>query len=52
MISHFEHDLDNKTFSLKDQGKGDEIDTLENRTKICFKIIMNAEGPIRGNLYD
>ena len=32
-IAKFEQDLYNKIFSLQDQGKGDQIDTLENRSK-------------------
>ena len=33
MIALFKQDLYNKNFTLKDQGKDDPIDTLENRIK-------------------
>ena len=33
MIAQFKQDLYNKKFSLHDQGKCDEIDTLQNGTK-------------------
>ena len=39
MIAQFKQDLYNKNFSLQDQGKDDEIDTLENRIKIWLNII-------------
>ena len=52
MISQFKHDLYSKNFPLQDQGKDDEIDTLENRIKIWLNIISNAKGPKPDNLYD
>ena len=33
MIAQFKQDLYNKNFSFQDQGKDDEIDTLDNRIK-------------------
>ena len=33
MIAQFEQDLYNENFSLQDQGKDNEIDTLDNRIK-------------------
>ena len=49
MIAQFEQDLYNKNFSL--QGKGDQIDTLQNR--IAFWLNINNMGsPIPDNLFD
>ena len=31
VIAQFKHDLYNKKFSLQDESKGDQIDTLQNR---------------------
>ena len=52
MIAHNKQDLYNKFFSLQDQGKVDEIDTLENRIKLWLSIISNAQGLVPDNLYD
>ena len=52
MKAQFEQDLYNKIFTLQDQGKEDEIDTLENRIKFSINIISNAEGSVRDNFYD
>ena len=42
MIAHFKQDLCNKSFTLQDQAKDGEIDTLENRIKFWNNIISNA----------
>ena len=34
MIAQFEQDLYNKIFSLQDQGRVDQIDSLQNRIKV------------------
>ena len=52
MIAQFKQDLYHKKFTLEDQGKDDEIDTLDNRFKIWLKIIKNARGPVPDNLHD
>ena len=52
MISQFKQDLYNKNFSLQDQSKDDEIDTLENKIKFRPNIISNAQGAVPDNLYD
>ena len=52
VIARFKQDLYNKNFTLQDQGKDDEIDTLENRIKFWTIIISNAQGPVPDNLYD
>ena len=52
MIAHNEQDLYNKIFSLQDQGKDDEIDTLKNRNKFWLSINSNAQGPVSDNLDD
>ena len=41
MIAQFKQDLYNKNFTLRDQGKDDEIDTLENTIKFLTNIISN-----------
>ena len=51
-LTYFEQDLYNKNFTLQDQGKEDEIDTLENRIKFWINIINQDQGPIPENLYD
>ena len=51
MIARFKQDLYNKNFTLQDQGKDDEIDTLEKRIKFWLSI-SNAQGPVPDNLYD
>ena len=52
MLSQFEQDLYNKNFSLQDQGKDDEIDTFQNRSKFWFNSLNMGEEPITDNLYD
>ena len=52
MIAQFKRDLYNKNFILQDQGKDDEIDTLENRNKFWIFINSNARGPVPDNLCD
>ena len=52
MIAQYKQDLYNKYFTLQDQGKDDEIDTLENRIKFWIYIISNDQGSIPDNLYD
>ena len=52
MISQFKQDLYNKNFSLQDQGKDDEIDTLQKRIKFWLNIINMGEGPIPDYLSD
>ena len=51
MIAHLKQDLLNKSFSLQDQGKGDQIDTLLNRIKFWLNVI-DMGGPIPDNVYD
>ena len=51
MIAQFKQDLYNKNFSLQDQGKGDQIDSLQNRIKFWLDII-DMRGPIPDNLCD
>ena len=51
MIAQLKQDLYNKSFSLQDQGKGDQIDTLQNRTKI-WPNITDMGGPIPDNLFE
>ena len=50
MIAQFKQDFLNKNFSIQDQGRGDQIDTLQNRIKIWFNII-DMGAPIPDNLY-
>ena len=52
MIAQFEQDLYNKNYTLRDQGKDDPIDTLENRIKFGIIIISNDQGSVPDNLYD
>ena len=52
MIAHFKQDFYNKSFIFQDQGKEDEIVTLENRIKISLEILSNAQGSVPDNLYD
>ena len=52
MITQFKQDLFNKNFTLQNQAKDDQIDTLEKRTKFWINIISNAEGPVPDKLYD
>ena len=51
MIAQFKQYLCNKNFGLHDQGKGDQIDTLQNRIKLWPNII-DMGGPIPDNLYE
>ena len=51
MIAQFKQDLYNKNFTLQDQGKDDETDTLENRIKFWINIISNEQGSVPDNLY-
>ena len=51
MIAQLKQDLYNKSFSLQDQGKGDQIDTLQDRKKFWLKI-LDMGGPIADNLWD
>ena len=52
MIAQFKQDLYNKNFTLQNQGKDDEIVTLENRIKFWLNIISFTQGPVPDNLYD
>ena len=52
MMTQFKQDLYNKNFTLKDQGKDDSIDTLENINKFWINIISNDQGPAPDKLYD
>ena len=52
MIAQFEQDLYNKNFTFQNQGKDDEIDTLENRIKFWINIISHDQGPIPESFYD
>ena len=52
MIAQFKQDLYNKNYALQDQGKDDEIDTLENRIKFWINNISNDQGSVPDNLYD
>ena len=51
MIAQFKQDLYNKNFSFQDQCKDVEIDTLENRNKLLFKIIDDTGGPMPDDIY-
>ena len=51
MIALFKKDLHNKIFSLQDQVKKDENDTLQKRIKFWFNVI-DMERPIPNNAYD
>ena len=52
MIIQFKQDSCNKNFTLQDQSKDDDIDTLENRIEVWININNNDEGPIPDNLYE
>ena len=52
MIAQFIQDLYNESFTIQDQGKADEIDSLENRIKFWPNIICKAQGPVPDNLYN
>ena len=52
IIAQFKQDLNTKNFSLQDQGKDDEIDTLENRIIFWVYNISNAQRPVPENRYD
>ena len=49
MIAQFKRDLYNKNFSLQDQGKCDENDTLGKRIK-NWLLVIECEGPILDNI--
>ena len=51
MIAKFKQDLYNENFSLQDQGKCDENDTLQERIEIWFHVIEWG-GPITDIVYD
>ena len=50
MIAYFKQELYNKTFSLQDPTKGDQIVTLQNRINFWLNLI-DMGGPIPDNLY-
>jgi len=52
MIIQFKQDLYNKNFNLQDQGKGDEIDTLQNRIRFWLNVIDDTGGPIPDDIYN
>ena len=52
MIAQFKQGLYNKNFTIQDQGKDDEIDTLQDRIKFWINIISNARGPVPDIFYD
>ena len=52
MIAQFKQDLYNKNFTLQDQAKDGEIDTLVKRIKFLINNISNARRPVPDNLYD
>ena len=45
MIAQFKQDFYNKKFSLQDQDKDDQIDTLQNKIKFWPKDIDDTGGP-------
>ena len=52
MIAKIKQDLYNKSFSLQDQGKSDENDTLQNRNKFWLNVIDDTGDPLPDNLND
>ena len=52
MITQFKQDLYKKNFTLQDQGKDDEIATLENRIIFWINIISNDQASVSDNLYN
>ena len=50
MIAQFKQDFYNKNFSLQDKGKGDKINTLQNRIKFWLNVI-DMGGPLPNNLF-
>ena len=52
MIAQYKQDLYNKKVTLQDQGKDDEIDTLENRINYWLNNSSNNPGPVPDTLYD
>ena len=52
MISQFKQGLYNKNFSLQDQGKGNQIDTLQKRTKFQLNVIIDTGYPITDDFYN
>ena len=51
MIAQFKQDFYNNNFTSQDQGKANEIDTLENRIKFWINNISNARGSVPDYLY-
>ena len=51
MVAQFEQGFSNNNFSLQDQSKGDQIDTLQNKLKFWLNVIDMA-GPIPDNIFD
>ena len=51
MIAQFRQVLYKKNFSLQDQGKNDQIDTLGNRNNFWLNIIDETGGPIPDDVY-
>ena len=52
MIAQFKQDLFNKKFFVQDEGRSDQIDTLQNRIKFWPNNIRNAQGPVPDKLYE
>ena len=52
MIAQFKQNLNNKKFTLQDQGKDDPTGTLENRYKFWLNIISTPEGPVPNDTYN
>ena len=52
MIAQFKQDVYNKNFTFQDQGKDDQIYTLDNRIKFWLNNIGNAQAPVPDNLYN
>ena len=51
MIAQFKQEFYNKNFSLQDQGKDDQIDTLQNRNKFWPNGIDDTVCPIPDDIY-
>ena len=51
IIAQVKQDLSNKKFSLQDQSKVDQNDTLQDRIKLSLKF-FDMRGPIPDNLHD
>ena len=52
MIAQFKQDLYNKIFSFRYQGKGDEIDTLQNRFSFPPNFIVVTAGSIPDDIHN